>query len=33
MMNKGYYNAFDPRQQMRIDREASETVLSMGQQD
>lgn len=32
MMNKGYYNAFDPEQQFAMDRTASDTVLKMGQQ-
>ncbi len=29
MMQKGYYNAYDPPAQMSIDREASDTVLNM----
>jgi similar to spore coat protein len=31
MMNKGYYNAYDPKAQMDMDRKASETVLNMNQ--
>jgi similar to spore coat protein len=30
MMNKGYYNAFDPEQQFAMDRVASDTVMSLG---
>ena len=33
MMNKGYYNAYDPQAQMGIDRQASDMVLNMGQQE
>jgi similar to spore coat protein len=29
MMNKGYYNAFDPQAQMSMDRQASDTVMSL----
>lgn len=29
MMNKGYYNAFDPKDQMSKVREASETVMNI----
>jgi similar to spore coat protein len=29
MMNKGYYNAFEPQAQMSIDRQASEKILNM----
>jgi similar to spore coat protein len=31
MMNKGYYNAFDPQQQFAMDRQASDTVMKLGQ--
>lgn len=31
MMNKGYYNAFDPQAQMSKDREASDTVMKLNQ--
>jgi similar to spore coat protein len=30
MMNKGYYNAYEPQAQMSMDREASDTVINMG---
>jgi similar to spore coat protein len=29
MMNKGYYNAYDPQAQMSMDREASDTVMKI----
>jgi len=32
MMNKGYYNAFDPQAQMSMDRNASDSVLGIGGQ-
>jgi similar to spore coat protein len=32
MINKGYYNAYDPKQQFNMDMKASDTVLKMGQQ-
>ncbi len=30
MMNKGYYNAYDPEAQMNMDRAASDTVMKLG---
>jgi similar to spore coat protein len=33
MMNKGYYNAFDPQAQMSMDRNASDTVMGIGGQN
>ncbi len=30
MMNKGYYNAFDPQAQMNMDRATSDTVMKLG---
>jgi similar to spore coat protein len=29
MMNHGYYNAFDPKAQLSMDREASDTVMKI----
>lgn len=31
MMNKGYYNAYDPQAQMSMDRQASEMVMNINQ--
>ncbi len=31
MMNKGYYNAYEPQAQMSMDRQASDTVMNIGQ--
>ncbi len=31
MMNKGFYNAYEPQAQMSMDRQASETVMSINQ--
>ncbi|MDF2539735.1 MAG: spore coat protein [Herbinix sp.] len=31
MMNKGYYNAYDPAKQFAMDRQASDTVMKLGQ--
>lgn len=31
MMNKGLYNAYEPQAQMSMDRQASETVMSINQ--
>lgn len=31
MMNKGYYNAFEPQAQMSMDRQASDTVMNINQ--
>ncbi len=33
MMNRGYYNAFDPQAQMSMDREASDTVMKIDPMD
>lgn len=33
MMNRGYYNAYEPQAQMSIDREASDTVMSLNHPD
>ena len=30
MMNKGYYNAYDPQAQINMDRAASDTVMKLG---
>lgn len=32
MMNKGYYNAYEPQAQMSMDRQASDTVMNLNQQ-
>ncbi len=32
MVSRGYYNAYDPRDQFDMDRKASETVMQLGQQ-
>lgn len=32
MMNKGYYNAYEPQAQMSMDRQASDTVMNINQQ-
>lgn len=32
MMNKGYYNAYEPQVQMSMDRQASDTVMGLNQQ-
>lgn len=31
MMNKGYYNAYDPQSQINMDKQASGVVMNMGQ--
>lgn len=31
MMNKGYYNAYEPQAQLSMDRQASETVMNINQ--
>lgn len=31
MMNKGYYNAYEPQAQLNMDRQASDTVMNINQ--
>ena len=32
MMNKGYYHAYNPQEQIRVDMKAADTVMGLQQQ-